>query len=101
MDDFTAGHISSAEARRLINDIENELGSEAFHFYPGVGYRHLMVWKGGDPDLATTPPHDITGKGIEHYLPQGPGSEKLKCLMRRSWELLADHPVNQERVARG
>ncbi len=101
MGDFTAGHISSTEARCLITDIENELGSEAFHFYPGVGYRHLMVWKGGDPDLVTTPPHDITGKGIGHYLPQGPGSEKLKCLMRRSWELLADHLVNRERVARG
>ena len=101
MEDFTAGHISSAEARCLINDIESELGSEFIHFYPGVGYRHLMVWKGGDPVLVTIPPHDITGKGIEQYLPQGPESEKLKCLIRRSWELLADHPVNRERVARG
>jgi 2,3-bisphosphoglycerate-independent phosphoglycerate mutase len=101
MGDFTAGHISSAEARCLISDIEKELGSEAFLFYPGVGYRHLMVWKGGLPDLVTTPPHDITGKGIGDYLPQGPGSEKLRILMRRSWELLAEHPVNRERVARG
>jgi len=60
-----------------------------------------MVWKGGDPDLVTTPPHDITGKGINHYLPQGAGSEKLNRLMHRSWELLADHPVNRERIARG
>jgi 2,3-bisphosphoglycerate-independent phosphoglycerate mutase len=101
MGDFTAGHISSAEARCLINDIEKELGSESFLFYPGVGYRHLMVWKGGVPDLVTTPPHDITGKGIGDYLPHGPGSEKLNCLVRRSWELLAQHPVNKERVAKG
>jgi 2,3-bisphosphoglycerate-independent phosphoglycerate mutase len=101
MEDFTAGHISSAEARHLISDLEKELGSDTFHFYPGVGYRHLMVWKGGDPDLVTTPPHDITGKGIIPYLPQGPRSEKINRLMRRSWELLANHPVNRERVARG
>ena len=101
MGDFTAGHISSAEARRLINDIAKELGSDVFFFYPGVGYRHLMVWKGGGPDIVTTPPHDITGKGISRYLPQGPGSEQINRLIRCSWELLADHPVNRERVERG
>ncbi len=101
MEDFTAGHISSAEARCIISDIKNGLGSDTFLFYPGVGYRHLMVWKGGDPDLVTTPPHDITGKGIIRYLPSGPGSETINRLMRRSWELLAGHPINRERVARG
>jgi 2,3-bisphosphoglycerate-independent phosphoglycerate mutase len=101
MEDFTAGHISSAEAGRIINDIEKRLGSDAFHFYPGVGYRHLMVWKGGNSDLVTIPPHDITEKAISHYLPQGPGSEEIKRIMRRSWELLADHPVNCDRIARG
>jgi 2,3-bisphosphoglycerate-independent phosphoglycerate mutase len=101
MTDFTAGHISSEEARRLIGDIEKELGSDTFRFYPGVGYRHLMVWRGSDSDLVTTPPHDITGKRIGPYLPQGPGSEELNRLMRRSWEFLAHHPVNKERVARG
>jgi 2,3-bisphosphoglycerate-independent phosphoglycerate mutase len=101
MGDFTAGHISSAEARRLINDIGKELGSDNFSFYPGVGYRHLMVWKGGDSGVVTTPPHDITGKGIGRYLPKGPGSEKINRLIRCSWNLLADHPVNKERAARG
>ena len=101
MGDFTAGHISSAEAKRLINDIDKGLGSDTVRFYPGVGYRHLMVWKGGDSDLTTTPPHDITGKGISRYLPQGQGSEQINRLIRCSWELLADHPVNRERVERG
>jgi 2,3-bisphosphoglycerate-independent phosphoglycerate mutase len=101
MGDFTAAHISSAEARTIIADIEKELGSDAFRFYPGVGYRHLMVWKGGGANLVTTPPHDITGKMISCHLPKGKGSEEINRLMRRSWELLADHPVNKERVARG
>ena len=101
MGDFTAEHISSAEARRLIDDIAKELGSDDFSFYPGVGYRHLMVWKGGDPGVVTTPPHDITGKRIGRYLPKGPGSEKINRLIHCSWELLADHPVNKERAARG
>ena len=101
MSDFTAGHISSAEAARLINDIAKELGSEVFLFYPGVGYRHLLVWKGGGADVVTTPPHDITGKEIDRYLPQGPGSEQIHRLIRSSWDLLAEHPVNRERVARG
>ncbi|MBU4074314.1 MAG: phosphoglycerate mutase, partial [Proteobacteria bacterium] len=52
MDDFTAGHISSAEAKRIICDLDKKIGSETFRFYPGVGYRHLLVWKGGKADLA-------------------------------------------------
>ena len=51
MEDFTAGHISSAEAKRIINDLAKEFGSDDFSFYPGVGYRHLMVWKGGESEL--------------------------------------------------
>jgi 2,3-bisphosphoglycerate-independent phosphoglycerate mutase len=101
MEDFTAGHISSAEAKRIIADLQITLGSEAFHFYPGVGYRHLFVWRGGKSELTVTPPHDITGKAIGPYLPQGPGSEQVNLLMRLSREFLADHPVNRERRERG
>lgn len=101
MEDFTAGHISSEEARRLIDDIGRELGSDTFRFHPGVGYRHLMVWKDGNPELVATPPHDITGQGIGPYLPRGKGSEEINRLMRRSAEFLADHPVNRERTSRG
>lgn len=75
MEDFTAGHITSQEAKTIINDINQELGTGVFQFYPGVGYRHLFVWKGGEAFLSTTPPHDITGKKIKDYLPQGKGAE--------------------------
>ena len=66
MDDYSAGHISTDEARRLIEDIDRGLGNETFRFYPGVSYRHLMVWKGGAAEVETTPPHDITGERVEH-----------------------------------
>jgi 2,3-bisphosphoglycerate-independent phosphoglycerate mutase len=101
MEDFTAGHISSPEAKRIIDDLEIAFGSEVFRFYPGVGYRHLLVWKGGESELTVTPPHDITGKPISKYLPQGQGAEQVILLMRLSREFLADHPVNRERREHG
>lgn len=101
MDDFTAGHISSAEAKRIIGDLDKEIGSETFRFHPGVGYRHLLVWKGGEADMAVTPPHDITGKPVGAHLPQGAGAGEINRLMRLSCEILADHPVNRERRGRG
>jgi 2,3-bisphosphoglycerate-independent phosphoglycerate mutase len=101
MEDFTAGHISTIEAKIIISDLEKALGSESFHFYPGVGYRHLMVWKGGDAKLEATPPHDITGKAIRTYLPQGPGADQINQLMLASRDLLSNHAVNCVRTAQG
>ncbi len=101
MEDFTAGHISSVEAKRIINDLRREIGSETFCFFPGVGYRHLLVWKGGESELQVTPPHDITGKAVGRYLPQGQGADQINRLMRLSREFLLDHPVNKERMQRG
>ncbi|HBB18785.1 MAG TPA: cofactor-independent phosphoglycerate mutase [Syntrophus sp. (in: bacteria)] len=101
MEDFTAGHISSLEAKAIIADLEIAIGSETFSFHPGVGYRHLLVWKGGESELVATPPHDITDKAIGAYLPRGRGAEAINRLMRLSREFLADHPVNRERTERG
>ncbi|MCK4785387.1 MAG: phosphoglycerate mutase, partial [Desulfobacteraceae bacterium] len=56
MDDYSAGHISTDEARRLIEDIDHGLGNKTLRFYPGVSYRHLMVWQDGSADVNTTPP---------------------------------------------
>jgi 2,3-bisphosphoglycerate-independent phosphoglycerate mutase len=101
MEDFTAGHISSPEARRLIEDLGKEIGSEGLIFHPGVGYRHLLVWKGGDAGIIATPPHDIIGKTVGEYLPQGRNAEPIRRLMKSSREFLADHPLNLERQTRG
>jgi len=99
MGDFSAGHISTEEATELIQCLHGELGGEEFHFYPGVSYRHLMVWKNGKDQLKFTPPHDISAQSIEDHLPQGEGAAILHELMNSAQMLLLDHPVNNRRVA--
>ncbi len=101
MEDYSGGHISSAEAAILIKDIASELGTAEISFHPGVSYRHLMVWKGGEQDVECSPPHDIVGKDISDYLPTGKGEEVLRRLMFESVGVLSGHPVNKERVSNG
>jgi 2,3-bisphosphoglycerate-independent phosphoglycerate mutase len=101
MEAYNAGNISSSEAGAIIRTLQEKLGSDDFHFYPGVSYRHLLVWKNGKESLRTTPPHDITGQAIRDYEAQGDGAEIALSLMRRSREILADHPVNRARQAAG
>lgn len=101
MEDYSAGHISSPESREIIADIDRVLGSDRLKFYPGVGYRHLLVWKGGAEDAETTPPHDIVGQDIARFLPKGVGSDEIRDLMIRSQEVLKTHPVNERRHSIG
>ncbi|HEY2989634.1 MAG TPA: cofactor-independent phosphoglycerate mutase [Candidatus Binatia bacterium] len=102
MEDFTAGHISSDEAAKIIGDLNAELGGDGgIEFHPGVSYRNLMVWRAGKEKMQTTPPHDITDQKIAGYLPEGDGAELLLNLQRRSQELLAAHPVNRKREQEG
>lgn len=101
MVDFTAGHITTDEARLLIRAVGEELGCPAVSFHPGVSYRHLMVWKEGKHSAVCTPPHDITGKPVSPHLPKGDGDEYLADLMARSVGVLEAHPVNRKRVAEG
>lgn len=99
--DFTAGHISSETAKTIIRDLDDHLGSEIFAFYPGVSYRHLLVWKNGLGGMETKPPHDITGREIEGFSPQGEGAQQLNDLMRLAQDFLRDHPVNQGLIKAG
>ena len=101
MEDFSAGHISTQEARLLIEEIDDKLGSEYIRFYPGVSYRHLMVWKGGSDKIECTPPHDIQDKDIQDYLPRGEGDETINSLMEESVDLLLAHAVNKTRQESG
>jgi 2,3-bisphosphoglycerate-independent phosphoglycerate mutase len=101
MEDYSSGHITTEEARELIDEINRELGSEDIHFYPGVSYRHLMVWSGGSADVDCTPPHDILGKEIMDYLPVGDGEDVLRKIMLVSTTVLGRHPVNEERLKKG
>jgi 2,3-bisphosphoglycerate-independent phosphoglycerate mutase len=101
MEDFTAGHIGTDEAADIIRDLARELGGDGIEFFPGVSYRHLMVWREGQEKMETTPPHDITDQKIAEYLPKGAGAERLLQLMERSRALLRDHPINRRRRAEG
>jgi 2,3-bisphosphoglycerate-independent phosphoglycerate mutase len=99
--DYSAGHISSQEARSLIEAIGAKLDSKKVWFYSGVSYRHLMVLSGANAVADCFPPHDITGQSIKKHLPRGEGADLLIDLMEASKEILADHPVNQSRRADG
>lgn len=97
MEDATAGGIETEAARELIDAVNEQLGSETIQFYPGTGYRHLMVWVGGKARATCVNPHDILGRSIGEYLPTGDGSDILRKLMEASLIILRDHPVNDQR----
>ena len=102
MVDYCGGDISTPEAKELIDYIQKNLGDDTFSFYPGVSYRHCLVWKNGNPHPGElTPPHDISNRVIKDYIPKGDDTAKLYDLMKKSYDLLKDHPINKKRVAEG
>ena len=100
---YSAGYISTGEARKLIAALNKSLGDDSVQFYPGVSYRHILKLKGhGDALSAScTPPHDIPDKAVDKFLPRGKGSQVLRDLMGRSEAVLRYHPVNEKRRSRG
>jgi 2,3-bisphosphoglycerate-independent phosphoglycerate mutase len=100
---YSCGHINTLEGQALIATLNEKLGSDKVHFYPGVSYRHICKIKGREDTLLAncTPPHDIPDKAIAEFLPKGPGSDLLRELMASSELVLRDHPVNIERRTRG
>src|SRR5204862_434531 len=101
MRDFAAGHPPSEEAAEVVRDMNRALGRDGLEFHPGVSYRHLLVWRGGESRMRTTPPHDLSDKPVAGHFPDGPGAEVLRDLMERSRRFLAEHPLCQARAARG
>ena len=101
MEDYSAGHITDEDAAGIIEDLKKEFDGEEFSLSQGVSYRHLLLWRGGNSGIRTTPPHDISGKEIAPWLPSGDGAEKLLGLMEKSRGILKDHPVNAKRRAEG
>lgn len=100
LEDYCADHVSTQEAGELIGAIQTMVRDhENIRVYPGIEYRHLMVIHGYEhAGLKTTPPHDITGEYIGPHLPN---DELLKGLIRKSIEVLQDHPVNLARRKQG
>lgn len=105
--DHSAGEITTEEAAELIKSIEKELGNDVRHFYPGVSYRHCLIYDnppGYDKDERIynfSRPHDIIGKTIKDYLPQGEIGEKYKELFVASTKILDRHPINEKRRKEG
>ncbi len=100
--DHSADEITTAEADELIKALEKELGNEYRCFYTGVSYRHCLIWKNGNDKYDFMRPHDILGKRIGEYLPKAEnGGAEFYELMRKSYDILNHHPVNEARRARG
>jgi 2,3-bisphosphoglycerate-independent phosphoglycerate mutase len=98
MTDFTAGHITNAEAERLIQSLNARLQGVGVRFHSGVSYRNLMVI--GDPellDVACMPPHDIPNEAVAEYQPKGRSAARLISIMERASQIVADHDVNHVR----
>ncbi|MDK9707267.1 MAG: cofactor-independent phosphoglycerate mutase [Desulforhopalus sp.] len=101
MRDFCAGHISNQEAHALIADLEATCATAAFHFKPGVSYRHLVVFKGEHPGFITVPPHDHIEKEVTAFWQDYLAQPAWRELLDKTGKLLADHPVNLARIAAG
>lgn len=99
--DYSSDEITTDEASQLMATIAENLNTDEIVFYKGISYRHLMVWHKGPTNCQLTPPHDISDRPIASHLPKGNGSERLLELMEQSVAILAEHPVNQRRKARG
>lgn len=101
MVDYSSGEITTKEAHELIDYVKEHIKIDHISFYGGTSYRHLLVWDGGSTNVKLTPPHDISDRKVTDYLPTGDGADVLLNIMKQSYDLLKDHPINQERVARG
>lgn len=98
MVDYSSDEISTEEARELIKYVNEKLGTDEYEFFGGFSYRHLMVWHNKKNEFSLTPPHDISDRVIGEYLPK---DETILSLMKKSYDLLKDHPVNKARMERG
>ncbi len=99
--DHSSDEITTEEARELIAAVNEAFADDKFSFYPGVSYRHIMVWDNGPYDFTLTPPHDILEQKVKDYIPKGEGSELIYDMMVKSYDILNNHPVNIARAERG
>jgi 2,3-bisphosphoglycerate-independent phosphoglycerate mutase len=99
--DPNGGGLTAGEERTLLADLAPALGSDAFVLHPGPGHRHLLVWRGGERGIRTTPPHEVTDKPVAARLPEGRGADVLRGLMERAQGVLSGHPLCAGRRSRG
>ena len=95
--DHSSGEISTEDAAVLIDAVRKELENDIYRFYVGTSYRHLTIWDRGEV-VELAQPHDILGRVIGEYLPK---QDKLREMMKRSYDILNNHPLNVQRAAKG
>ncbi len=102
MVDYSSGHISTEESRQLINALQAECGTGQLALYPGISYRHLLVYRGDLPSgFTTVPPHDYSDQNVADFFQSYQQVEAFGDLLKKAPEILAAHPVNQERARQG
>ena len=95
--DHSSGEISTEECAVLLEAVRKELENETYQFYVGTSYRHCLIWNQGKV-LELSQPHDVLGQVIGQYLPEDPA---LLYMMKKSYEILVNHPINKERKKKG
>ena len=95
--DHSSGEISTEDAAVLVEALKEGLAREGYQFYVGTSYRHLLVWNHGEV-VELTPPHDILTRTIGEYLPE---NEVLRDMMKKSYDILVNHPINIARKEAG
>lgn len=102
MVDHSADEITTAEADQLVRALNDALPMEGRLLHTGISYRHCLVWKNADSKYNFERPHDIIGRKIKDYLPkEDNGGAAFLEFMKRGYEVLNHHPVNEERRRRG
>ena len=99
--DHSSGDITTEEADQLIKAVNEVFGNDSIRFYTGVSYRHCMIVHNGSTEYDLTPPPDVLEQRAGDHLPKGEGSEFITEMMKKSYEILKDHPVNRERIKKG
>ena len=95
--DHSSSEISTEDCAVLLKEVMKELANETYQFYVGTSYRHCLIWDKGNV-VELTPPHDVLGQVIGQHLPQ---DEALREMMRKSYDILVNHPINIERKKQG
>lgn len=99
--DHSSGDITTAEADELIKAANEAFANDDIQFYTGVSYRHCMIVKNGSTNYELTPPHDVLTQKVGDHLPKGEGVEFITDMMKKSYDILKDHPVNKARMEKG
>ncbi len=95
--DHSSSEISTEDCAVLLREVAAQLADETYQFYVGTSYRHCLIWDKGSV-VELTPPHDVLGQVIGQYLPE---DAALREMMKKSYDILVNHPINIERKKKG